>query len=55
MRSAPGEDDLVEGAVELAVAASVESVPDRLAGGGGDRSGAGEASESGLACDAAVM
>src|SRR5215208_4816388 len=48
MRAAPGDDDLVEGAVELAVAASVESVTDGLAGGGGDRSGSSEAGEQDL-------
>jgi hypothetical protein len=45
--SASGDEDLVEGAVELAVSAAVESVADRLAGGGGDRGGAGEAGERG--------
>ena len=43
--AASGDDDLVEGAVEFAVAASVEAVADGLAGGGGDRCGAGEARE----------
>ena len=39
-------------AVEFAVAASVEPVADRLAGGGGDRGGAGEACEGGFGGDA---
>jgi hypothetical protein len=47
------EDDCVEGAVEVAVAASVESVADGLAAGGGDRCGAGEAGEGGFVSDAA--
>ena len=47
--SASGDEDLVEGAVELAVAAAVEAVADRLAGGGGDRGDAGETGERGLA------
>jgi len=45
----------VQGAVEFAVAASVEAVADRLAGGGGDRCGAGEPSESGFGVDAAIV
>jgi hypothetical protein len=36
-----GDEDHVQGSVEFAVAASVESVADRLPGGGGDRGGAG--------------
>ena len=47
--SASGEDDLMQGAVELSVATAVESVADGLAGGGGDRGGAGEPGEGGLA------
>ena len=35
--SAAGDDDHVQGPVELAVAAAVEAVADRLAGGGGAR------------------
>jgi hypothetical protein len=50
-----GEDDLVEGAVEFVVAAAVEAVADWLAGGGGDRGGAGEASEGGFAGYASVV
>ena len=53
--SASGEDDLVEGPVELSVAAAVEPVADRLAGRGGDRGGAGELGEGGLADEAAVV
>ena len=48
-------DDLVEGAVELAVAAAVEAVADGLAGGGGDRGGAGEAGEGSLAGEPSVV
>ena len=50
------DDDLVEGAVEFAVAAAVESVTDGLAGGGGDWGGAGEAGEGGFVrrCDRGV-
>jgi hypothetical protein len=50
---AAAEQDGVEGAVELAVAAAVESVADGLAGAGRDRGGAGEASEGGLVADPA--
>src|SRR5438477_5087836 len=46
--SASGEDDLVEGPVELSVAVAVESVADRLARRGGDWGGAGELGEGGL-------
>ena len=42
-------------AVELAVAASVESVADRLTGGGGDRRAAGETCEGGFTADTAWM
>src|SRR6266542_6057752 len=42
--SASGNDDLVECSVELSVAAAVEPVADRLAGGR-DRGGAGESRE----------
>src|SRR2546430_12280198 len=40
-----GDEDRVECAVEFAVAAAVEPVADRLAGGGGDRRCAGEPCE----------
>ena len=40
-----GDEDHVQGAVEFAVACSVEPVADRLAGGGGDRCCAGESGE----------
>jgi hypothetical protein len=53
--SASGEDDLVEGPVELSVAAAVEPVADRLAGGGRDRGGAGEPGEGGLADETAAV
>jgi hypothetical protein len=55
VRSASGNDDLVEGSVELSVAAAVEAVADRLAGGGRDRGGACESRECGLADQAAVV
>ena len=42
-------EDLVEGAVELAIAAGVEAVTDGLTGGGRDRGGAGETGEGGFA------
>ena len=45
----------MEGAVELAVAAAAEPVPDRLAAGGGDRCDAGEPCEGGFGADAAVV
>ena len=48
-----GEDDRVQGAVELAVAAAVEAVADGLAGGGGDRRGPAEHRERGVAAQAA--
>ena len=47
------EDDGVEGAVELAVAAAAESVPGRLAARGGDRGDAGEAGEGGFGAEPA--
>ena len=53
--SASGDDDLVECAVELSVAAAVESVADRLARRGGDRGGAGELGECGLVGYAALV
>jgi hypothetical protein len=46
------EDDGVECAVELAVAAAAESVSDRLAARGGQGRDAGEAGEGGLGADA---
>ena len=49
------EDDGVEGAVELAVAAAAESVSGRLAAGGGDRRDAGESGEGGFGADASVV
>src|SRR5439155_25186671 len=49
VHSASGNDDLVKCSVELSVAAAVEPVADRLAGRGGDRGGAGEPGECGLA------
>ncbi len=52
---AAAEHDRVEGAVELAVAAAVEAMADRLAGGRGDRRGAGDTGEGGLASDPAWM
>jgi hypothetical protein len=55
VHSASGEDDLVECAVELSVAAAVESVADRLARRGWDRGGAGEPGEGGLAVEAASV
>ena len=45
---ASADDDVVQGAVEFAVAAAVEPVAHALAGGGGDRGGSGEAGEGGL-------
>src|SRR5262249_47553121 len=52
---AAADDDRVQHAVELAVAAGVEPVPSHEAGGGGDRGGAGEAGEGGVAAEAAVV
>jgi hypothetical protein len=51
----PGLDDDVEGAVELAVAAAVEPVPDGVARGGLLRGDAGEGGEGGLRSDPAVV
>src|SRR4051794_7454062 len=53
--SAAGDEDLVECSVELAVAAAVEAVADRLSGGGGDWGDAGEPGERGLAADPAFV
>src|SRR3954471_20874773 len=47
------DEDHVDRAVEAAVAASVEAVPDGLARGGRDRRDAGEAGERGFVGDAA--
>jgi hypothetical protein len=47
------EDDGVECAVELAVAAAAEPVPSGLAATGRDRGDAGEAGEAGLRADPA--
>jgi hypothetical protein len=55
VHSPSGDDNLMERAVELSVAAAVEPVADRLAGGGGDRGGAGEPGEGGLADQAAAV
>ena len=49
------DEDLVEGAVEFAVACSVEAVADRLAGGRGDRCCAGEPGEGGFGGDASFV
>src|SRR6266508_6913415 len=48
-----GDEDHVQGAVELAIAAAVEAVADRLSRRSGDRCAASEASEGGLASDPA--
>ena len=53
--SPAGEHDRVQGAVELAVAAAVEAVADRLAGAAGDRSHAGEPGESRFGAEPAGM
>src|SRR6266568_4701673 len=42
------QDDRVQGAVELAVAAAAEAMPDRLAAGGGHGCDGGEAGEGGF-------
>ena len=49
------QDDRVQGAVELAVAAAAEAVPVRLAAGGGDGCDAGEAGEGGFGAEPAVV
>ena len=49
------EDDRVEGAVELAVAAAAEAVSGGLAAGGGDRGDAGESCEGGFGAEPAVV
>ncbi len=55
MCASAGDEDHVQGAVELAIAAAVEAVADRLARRGGDRCAASEASEGGLASDPALV
>ena len=49
------EDDRVQGAVELAVAAAAEPMPGRLAAAGGDRCDAGEAGETGFGAEPASV
>jgi hypothetical protein len=49
------EDDGVQGAVELAVAAAAEAVADRLAARGGQWCDAGEAGEGGFGADAVMV
>ena len=49
------QDDGVERAVQLSVAATAEPMPGRLAAGGGDRRDAGEAGEGGFGADASPM
>jgi predicted component of type VI protein secretion system len=55
VRATSGDEDHVQCAVESAIAAAVEPVADRLAGGGGDRGAAGEPRERGFACDPAAV
>src|SRR5262249_57869858 len=50
---AAADDDRVQHAVELPVAAWVEPVAEDAAGGGGDRGGPGEASGGGLRAESA--
>src|SRR5690348_16928984 len=52
---APVEDDGVEGAVELTVAASAKPVAYGQTAGGRERSDAGESGEGGLRADAVVV
>src|SRR6266536_5716203 len=52
---ASSDEDHVQRPVEPAVAAAVESVADRLTGGGGDRGAAGESRERGLVSDPAAV
>jgi hypothetical protein len=52
---AAADDDRVQRAVELPVAAGVESVAADAAGGGRDRGGAGEAGEGGLRAEAPAV
>jgi hypothetical protein len=49
------DEDHVQCAVEFSVAAAVEAVADRLAGGGRDRCGAGEPGEGGFGADASLV
>jgi hypothetical protein len=49
------DHDLVQDGVEFAVAAAVEPVTDRLAGGGRDRWRAGQAREGGFAAEASLV
>ena len=49
------QDDGVQCAVELAVAAAAEAVTGRLAAGGGDRCDAGESCEGGFGADPALV
>src|SRR5436190_16218230 len=49
------KDHGVQGAVELAVAAAAEAVPDRLAARGRQRGDAGEAVEGGFGADAIAV
>src|SRR6201996_306136 len=50
-----GDDDGVQGPVELAVPAAAEPVPDGPPGGGGDGGDAGELGEGGLGADPAPV
>jgi hypothetical protein len=49
------EDDRVQGAVELAVAAAAEAVSAGLAAGSGDRCDAGEAGEARFGAESAAV
>src|SRR4029078_3098349 len=49
------EDDRVDGAVQLAIAATAEAVPLRLGAARGDRGEAGEAGEAGFGAKPAVV
>jgi hypothetical protein len=49
------EDDCVQGAVQLPVAAAAEPLPPRLTARGGDRGDAGEPCEGGLGADSASV
>jgi hypothetical protein len=51
----PGQDDQVQGLVEVTVPRPVESVADGLAAGGGDGCGAAEHGEGGVRATAASM
>src|SRR5687767_4777951 len=52
---APGDDDRVQGTVELAIAAGVEAVAQRLTRGGGDGSAGAQAGEGRLAGEAPLV